>query len=135
MGSKIPLYGMVHRIDLFRLVPSDDGAGGILTTPKIFSESARCRVTTLSAEESQKSYGLDSAQHWLVILKRIVDIVEGDDLVCLSVNSMSAPIKRRNSENSLLYYRVLKVKLQQDDLGKDHHMSLVLEKEAVETDT
>ena len=122
--SKIPLYGMVHKVNIVRRADSDDGYGGVLAEGTITNiyKNRKCRISTMTDEDEQTLYGNASGQHWRVVMEYSPDI-ERSDFLSLSCNSREAPIPTERE------YRVLYTKTQIDDKGRIHHTSLVVELE------
>ena len=120
--SVIPIYGMVHRIDVKSLTEGDDGAGGISVSEEVKLSDIRCRITVLNAEDVQKEFGLASGRMWKVICRGIPSIVE-TNIIYLSKKSKTAPIDEG------IAYKVIRVKKQIDQNGSMHHLSLAIEKE------
>lgn len=120
--STIPIYGLVHLVDVKSLVEADDGAGGITVTEKNKLSSVVCRVTTLTAKDAQEVFGLASGEYWKIICDGTPNI-ERSDIVKLSAKSATASI------DANIPYRVLKTKKQIDHIGSLHHLSLIVERE------
>lgn len=123
----IPLLGLNHRVDIFRLSESDDGSGGIETdaNSKIYA-SLPARITTMSDKDEQELFGRVSGQRWRVISKYAANINRGNVLF-VSPSSLAAPIPKRTK------FYVIYVKHQIDHAGRFHHTSMIVSLEPADT--
>ena len=121
--SRIPNWGLVHRVDVVRKADADDGAGGIVpgTATTIYS-ARKARITVMKDLDEQQLFGGMSGQHWRVIVIYSANI-QREDFLNLSKGSREAPISTTG------VYRILWVKHQIDHTGRFHHTSLVVELE------
>lgn len=69
-ASRIPLFGLIHRVDVVKRVMVDDGAGGVSDTgtPLVLYDGIKCRITTIQPDdEEMQGYGYNAQQHRKII--------------------------------------------------------------------
>jgi hypothetical protein len=83
--SRVPIFGLPHKVDIIRKVAADDGAGGLDPdggTPVVLYSNQKSRVTTLNSGDLEKlaSHGFSAANHRKVI-SRYCPKVQRNDFV------------------------------------------------------
>jgi hypothetical protein len=81
MGSRIPIFGLIHKLNVVRKTDADDGAGNIVPegAENILYSSWPARVTNLEGDkDEQKGHGFDSAKNRMVIMKHAPKVQRND---------------------------------------------------------
>jgi len=123
--SRIPLFGLPHRLDVVRRADVDDGAGGVIPDSSEETDiyiKRRARVASMTDEDEQKLFGNASGERWRVVMIYSPNVARSD-FIRLNSSSRAAPIP------TTTLYRILYVKSQIDDKGRFHHTSIVMELE------
>jgi len=79
--SRIPLFGLPHRVSIVRFKMQDDGAGGVEAsdTPVVLYSNIRGRVTTLEFDvDKQVGPGFRAGQFWRVIIPYSPKVLKTD---------------------------------------------------------
>jgi len=69
--SRVPLFGLPHRVTVIRRVPGDDGAGGLDDegSEDVLYTSKKCRITTVEPDDEElRGFGYNAQQHRRVIM-------------------------------------------------------------------
>lgn len=125
MGSRIPIFGLPHRISYYRDTETDDGYGGITVTPVVYKNTVRSRVTVMSDDDEREAFGESTGEHWRVVSIYFAGLMRSDKIK-VSTTSKATPL------DSTKYYRIIWFKPQIDEHGKFHHYSLLIELEKVD---
>ena len=128
MPSTIRLFGLGHKIEIFRKANKDDGSGGIQVSDEneVIYSRLKARISAMTDEDEQKGFGNITGERWKVVATYAPN-AQRSDFLMLSNSSHKAPIPY----NTL--YRVLYVKHQIDHVVRFHHTSMVVELEDVDS--
>jgi len=125
MGSRIPLHGLAHKVRVFEKTPQDDGAGGIELGAEVdIIASWKCRVSIYRDKEQLEDFGQAGRKLWSVIGKVNKSVEESQYIQLVSGNAVI---------DQTDVFRVVRVYHAQDDFGKLHHTSVLMELEDGDT--
>jgi len=109
--------GLISSIDLIEITAADSGYGTVGTTETTVASAVSARFTTLNGMQEDFDQGRGADNIWKVVAH--VDLIQDRLLEHTSTFQIED-----NTTN--IRYRVLKAKAQIDELGNQHHVSLVV---------
>ena len=121
------LTGLNDRVDIFRYILADDGAGGeVIDEEDIIYTNKSARITVMNAEKQLKEIGIAGKEAWHVLLEYCSELIglDGDLYLRLTYNAPESVILQG------INYRILKNRRQRDENNQSHHTSLIIEREA-----
>jgi hypothetical protein len=116
----IPLFGLPHKIDVYKLADADDGAGGVIpggARTNLYT-GLRARISRMVDKDENELFGQATGEHWRVVVAP--SSIPKGCFITLNANCIPAPLDQGE------VCQVIYAKKEIDHVGNHNHTSVVM---------